>query len=238
MDVAYVIRLSELSKIVERIIEASFNAHKETTEDPLHSVRLLHTSMEEWEAKVPPELSYRQKPSELWVCAPHSAYRYVSPSCDSSAYRLASWIRILLYRSLDPFPSIQAHGRAPADAIDAANQITRHVESLLSSGRIHQAPIHLIPSLFAAMGIHATDLIGDDRNSVWTELGQIKIRLCLIALKRIKSAWPVAGWVEELFARFLLRHTPKTCSCGRRPGGQRRRSQPRSGTTFLSTVRS
>lgn len=57
----------------------------------------------------------------------------------------------------------------------------RQTEDLLSASLIHGCFIHIIPSLFAAMGMHAVNVRSDD--IVLEQLGYIKIRLSIIALK-------------------------------------------------------
>ncbi len=83
----------------------------------------------------------------------------------------------------------------------AANQIVRIVEDLLSSRRIQQCPIHIVPALFSAMGMHAIDICSDD--VVREQLGNVKVRLSMIALQELKSTWPVSGWIFLLFTKIV-----------------------------------
>ena len=83
----------------------------------------------------------------------------------------------------------------------AASQLVRIVEELLSSRRIQQCPIHIVPALFAAMGMHAIDICSGD--VMREQLGTIKIRLSMIALRELKSTWPVSGWIFLLFTKIV-----------------------------------
>lgn len=85
----------------------------------------------------------------------------------------------------------------------AASQIVRIVEDLLTSKKIQQCPIHIVPALFAAMGMHAIDICSGD--VIREQLGNVKIRLSMIALRELKSTWPVSGWIFLLFTKIVRR---------------------------------
>lgn len=85
----------------------------------------------------------------------------------------------------------------------AANQIFRLAEEVLSSGHIHHCPIHIVPGLFAAMGMHAVDMGSGD--PVREQLGYVKIELSMIALRELQDTWPVSGWIFLLFSKILRR---------------------------------
>jgi hypothetical protein len=107
-----------------------------------------------------------------------------------------SWFRVLTHRTSPQTQHL---------AVNAANQIFRLVEELLSSNHIHHCPIHIIPSVFAAMGMHAVDIGSGD--AVREQLGYVKIELCMIALRELQDTWPVGGWIFLLFSRILRRNT-------------------------------
>lgn len=75
------------------------------------------------------------------------------------------------------------------------------VEDLLTSRRIQHCPIHVVPALFAAMGMHAIDICSGD--VVREQLGNVKIRLAMIALRELKTTWPVSGWIFLLFTKIV-----------------------------------
>jgi len=85
----------------------------------------------------------------------------------------------------------------------ATDKITQTVDNLLSSSMIHHCPIHVVPALFAAMGMHTIDICHG--NSVRKQLGYVRIRLCMIALEELKSTWPVSGWIFMLFTKIVSR---------------------------------
>jgi hypothetical protein len=113
-----------------------------------------------------------------------------------------SWFQIVTHRSFCPKNSIDfAREDSHQKAMKAASQIVRIVEDLLSSKKIQQCPIHFVPALFAAMGMHAIDICSGD--AVREQLGNCKIRLSMIALRELKSTWPVSKWVFLLFTKII-----------------------------------
>jgi hypothetical protein len=114
-----------------------------------------------------------------------------------------SWFQILTYRSLCPndATNIALAEESQQNAMKAAGQIVRIVEDLISSQKLKQCPIHFVPALFAAMGMHAIDICSGD--SVREQLGNVKIRLSMIALRELKSTWPVSKWVFLLFTKIV-----------------------------------
>jgi hypothetical protein len=92
---------------------------------------------------------------------------------------------------------------AHALAMDAANRMVRIVEELLSQSHILHCPIHIVPALFAAMGMQAVDICSGQ--SILEQLGVVKVRLAMIALRELQSTWPVSGWIFRLFAKIVRR---------------------------------
>lgn len=87
--------------------------------------------------------------------------------------------------------------------MNAANRMVRIIEEVLSSSAINQCPIHVIPALFAAMSMHAQHICSGD--PVREQLGSVKIRLSMIALRELQSTWPVSGWIFLLFTKIIRR---------------------------------
>lgn len=88
-------------------------------------------------------------------------------------------------------------------AMDAANRMVRIVEQLLSQSHILHCPIHIVPSLFAAMGMQSVDICSGQ--PILEQLGVVKVRLAMIALRELQSTWPVSGWIFRLFAKIVRR---------------------------------
>lgn len=103
-----------------------------------------------------------------------------------------------------------------------SNQMARIVEDLLASNSIQHCPIHIIPSLFAAMCMQAVNLQSED--AVLQQLASVKLKLCMIALRELQSSWPVSGWIFLLFTKIVRRiheqdETPRQHRSARRSSG-------------------
>ena len=85
----------------------------------------------------------------------------------------------------------------------ASNQMVRVVEDSLASNSIQHCPIHIIPSLFAAMCMQAVNIQSGD--VVLQQLASVKLKLCMIALRELQSSWPVSGWIFLLFTKIVRR---------------------------------
>ena len=210
VDVSYVIALSKLSPIVERILENSFNASNQTNQAGVDALESCSNLLNEWKAQLPEELHLEHSGECLWTSMLHIAHRYVCYHSSRLHIKKTdfdngnSWFEILAHRSapkeeLSMPPRISPHKLAH----DAANRMIRIVEDLLSSACVLHCPIHIVPALFAAMGMHAVNICSG--NSVLEQLGYVKVRLCMIALRELSSTWPVSGWILLLFSKIVRR---------------------------------
>ncbi|OCT48972.1 cutinase transcription factor 1 alpha [Cladophialophora carrionii] len=189
VDCLYVIALVELSFIAESIVEKSFTAFNATTADNMDMFQDCSDALEQWKSRLPPQLSIDNTSNCLWTSMLHIAH---------------SWFEIVTHRSISPQdlspPSMKT---AHTLAMDAANRMVRIVEELLSQSHILHCPIHIVPALFAAMGMQAVDICSGQ--SILEQLGVVKVRLAMIALRELQSTWPVSGWIFRLFAKIVRR---------------------------------
>lgn len=115
----------------------------------------------------------------------------------------ASHHRILIHRNKSSqfsLENIQDSQRLRV-AVDAASQVVRIVEDLLSSSHILHCPIHIIPGLFATMGMHVVDIRFG--GAVERQLAVVKVWTCMIALRELQTSWPVSGWIFRLFTKIV-----------------------------------
>ncbi|EXJ73930.1 uncharacterized protein A1O5_02224 [Cladophialophora psammophila CBS 110553] len=189
VDGLYVIALVELSTIAESIVERSFTAFNATTSDNADMFQSCSHALEQWKSGLPLELRIEYTSTCLWTSMLHIAH---------------SWFEIVTHRSISPQnlspPSMKT---AHFLAMDAANRMVRIVEELLSQSHILHCPIHIVPALFAAMGMQAVDICSGQ--SILEQLGVVKVRLAMIALRELQSTWPVSGWIFRLFAKIVRR---------------------------------
>lgn len=85
VDGLYVIALVELSTIAESIVQKSFSAFNSTTSDNADMFQSCSEALEQWKARLPPELNIVNTSTCLWTSMLHVAHRLVSffRSCDA-----------------------------------------------------------------------------------------------------------------------------------------------------------
>ncbi|KAJ9628263.1 hypothetical protein H2204_009380 [Knufia peltigerae] len=188
-DALYVMALVDLSFIAERIVHSSFTAFNSTTSDNATMFQECSEALEQWKSQLPLELDLESNSSCLWTSMLHVAH---------------SWFEIVTHRSIKPQDlSPPTMKTAHTLAMDAANRMIRIVEEMLSRSHILHCPIHIVPSLFAAMGMQAVDICSGQ--PVQEQLAVVKVRLAMIALRELQSTWPVSGWIFRLFAKIVRR---------------------------------
>ncbi|KAI1627506.1 fungal-specific transcription factor domain-containing protein [Exophiala viscosa] len=189
VDGLYVMALVELSFIAERIVHSSFTAFNSTTSNNTEMFHSCSEALDQWRSRLPPELQMENSSTCLWTSMLHIAH---------------CWFEIVTHRSITPQnlspPSMKT---AHTLAMDAANRMVRIVEGLLSQSHILHCPIHIVPALFAAMGMQAVDICSGQ--SILEQLAAVKVRLAMIALRELQSTWPVSGWIFRLFSKIVRR---------------------------------
>lgn len=80
IDVLYVLALSDLSIIVERIIEQSFNANGQASFKQADTLESCEELLQDWEARLPDELRLGRCGESIWTSMLHVAHRYGSHS--------------------------------------------------------------------------------------------------------------------------------------------------------------
>lgn len=75
VHVMYVIFLCELSKILERIVEKSFNRQEKVSSSCIEKLQECQTMLRGWEARLPAELRFQPSRDCLWTNNLHIAYR-------------------------------------------------------------------------------------------------------------------------------------------------------------------
>ncbi|KAK5556571.1 hypothetical protein LTR46_005083 [Exophiala xenobiotica] len=181
VDGLYVMALVELSFIAENIVHSSFTAFNSTTSYNAEMFQQCSEALEQWKARLAPELNLENNSPSLWTSMLHVAHRSITP------------------QNLSP-PSMKT---AHTLAMDAANRMIRIVEEMLSRSHVLHCPIHIVPSLFAAMGMQAVDICSGE--PVQEQLAVVKVRLAMIALRELQSTWPVSGWIFRLFSKIVRR---------------------------------
>ncbi|KAJ5609951.1 cutinase transcription factor 1 alpha [Penicillium lagena] len=190
IEISYMLHLTKLSKIGEQIIQTPFHASSRTDTEAVGTFQACDGLLQDWEITLPEELQLARRDGCLWPNMLYIAY---------------NWFKVLMYRTRTAENSSSKDAQMSSHhlAMRAADQIIRLTEEVLSSGQIHHCPVHIVPGLFAAMGMHAVDISSGD--TVREQLGYVKIELSMIALRELQDTWPVSGWIFLLFSKILRR---------------------------------
>jgi Fungal specific transcription factor domain len=189
--VAYSMEMSKLAVLLSRIIT---NRYSPKSKNNRGQSQTLSADLQRWENDLAPEMLRQQVTRSLdaafWACLLHANYH----NC-----------RILLHRPRCVTASSDIDAESDAQARSAANATTRIAEDLLTMGTLRQAQVHLVPALFAALGIHA--IVIRRKDPIQTQLAENRSRQCMLALSELAKSWPVGGWILRLFMTLMKRLT-------------------------------
>ncbi|KAH0835351.1 hypothetical protein AYO21_01569 [Fonsecaea monophora] len=191
--VSYAIEMSKLAVLQGQILAQRYSPRPSCM---ITQVGTIPAELREWKARLPATWLRQPLSSSLdnsfWASMLFAAYNYAL---------------ILLYRPTCVLDNTSAEAEHFLKATSAADEITRIAEDLLAAGTLGRAQLHMVPCLFAALGIHA---IGIRRKDVIRgKLAENRSRQCMLALSELAEHWPVAGWILRLFISLIMKLTGK-----------------------------
>ncbi|KAK2787289.1 hypothetical protein FQN52_003419 [Onygenales sp. PD_12] len=161
---------------------AIFGANKDDTK-----VLKSLDSLSSWEAALPAEL-------RSW----HSSISLESGFAAPLIQLSYSTTQILLRRNGFNDPERLVRGTV---AFDAAVQIVRILEDLISSDTVSLFPLRTLPAAFAAISVHIANMRACRPNV--SDVSKHRARLCMLVLKKVQDLWPPLLWYYRLFVRIL-----------------------------------
>ncbi|CEL08521.1 hypothetical protein ASPCAL11670 [Aspergillus calidoustus] len=105
---------------------------------------------------------------------------------------------ILLRRNFFQDPRIMAAG---TPAFEAAVEIVRILENLLSSQLLTAGSLRILPGTFAALSVLITNMRGPASDP--SGISAHRARLCMLVLSKLVDCWPPLLLYYPLFARIL-----------------------------------
>ncbi|KAL2870156.1 Zn(II)2Cys6 transcription factor [Aspergillus lucknowensis] len=105
---------------------------------------------------------------------------------------------ILLRRNFSDGPEIMAAG---TPVFEAAVEIVRILENLLSSELLTACPLRILPGTFAALSVLITNM--RKRTPDIIEVSKHRARLCMLVAGKLRDYWPPLALYYPMFARIL-----------------------------------
>ncbi|KAL3485666.1 fungal-specific transcription factor domain-containing protein [Aspergillus germanicus] len=140
-----------------------------------------------WKASLPRELQCRSSTFTL-------RDGFLSSILSLSFYTY----EILLRRNFFQDPEITAAG---TPAFEAAVEIVRILENLLSSHLLTEGSLRILPGTFAALSVLITNMRGPMSDA--SGISAHRARLCMLVLSKLVDHWPPLLLYYPLFARIL-----------------------------------
>ncbi|RHZ62630.1 hypothetical protein CDV55_106004 [Aspergillus turcosus] len=199
--VMYAIEMSKLAVILGKVLTVQFAPRRQEAADNRDS---LVQELAELEIRLP--LRLRRQPvdesldSPFWSCMLHACYHHC---------------QILLYRPSGARSAFLSEAQEEKRAMVAADLTTRIAEDLLSAGTLSFGQLHLVPSIFAALSIHAVVIRRKD--PIRRQLAENRARQCMLAMSELARSWPVAGWILRLFINLMKKLTGQSVGCDSAP---------------------
>lgn len=191
--VGYAIAMSRLAFHLGHLLSARFSPGARSSRT---SIERIARDLEGWEHALPPDLVRGPVRSTLsapfWACMLHANYH----NC-----------MILLLRPNRIVLDSDEQTENDLKISVAADEITRIAEDLLAAGTVRQGQVHMVPALFAALGVHATVI--RKAHAIRRLVAENRSRQCMLALSELSQAWPVAVWILRLFINLMSRLTSR-----------------------------
>ncbi|KAM5513380.1 cutinase transcription factor 1 alpha [Fusarium oxysporum f. sp. phaseoli] len=192
--IAYMIGMTDLSRMLGRIIHCDFLPSKSMSSSERQE---LKASLTEWRASLP-------------ACMQLSAdgTRTTGPGFLTSMLHLAyNNLLILLFRSScgslgDPNKGSESDGQI---AIQAAACNAPIIENMITENQMCHGQIHVITNIFNTLCVHTLHfrILEGGRRFI----AENRAKTCLLSLQELQKTWEFKNWILQLFFQYLDRST-------------------------------
>ncbi|KAL2818021.1 fungal-specific transcription factor domain-containing protein [Aspergillus granulosus] len=158
----------------------------QTSPDPSIALRPLDY-VTPWKDSLPEELQYRNSTFSLQK-------GFLASTLNLCFYTF----EILLRRNFLQVSQIMSVG---TPVFEAAVEIVRILENLLSSGLLTACPLRALPGTFAALSVFIMNM--HKASSDISDISAHRARLCMLVLSKLLDHWPPLLLYYPLFARIL-----------------------------------
>ncbi|KAF2725949.1 hypothetical protein K431DRAFT_308973 [Polychaeton citri CBS 116435] len=164
-----------------------------------NAIDLTHSDMAlaDWLQNCPPEVKWEAQRHHFWSALLHSNYyttlcllhRAHMPPAGSTATR-----------PLNGYPEETAYPSKNI-AYQAAGMITSIIEALQTHDQLRYTPAFIVYSLFSALIMHVYQMRSSNQSIV--SATQLRLTVCMNALRDVSKVWLVAKMVHTLFESIL-----------------------------------
>lgn len=188
----YIVYLVDLAKRTSQCLEALFGACSDESR-----IQSSLAGISSWQSILPQVLQRNGSAITLqsgyWTSLIHLTYH----TC-----------QILLHRNGFRSPNRLRVGSLPSDA---AVNIVRILEDMMSSGVLTISCLRTIPAVFASLSVQIANISGSSPDA--TEIAKHRARFCMLVLKTLQERWSPLLWYYSLFSGILHKmgcETPDT----------------------------
>ncbi|KAL2838380.1 fungal-specific transcription factor domain-containing protein [Aspergillus pseudoustus] len=194
----YLIHLADLITRVGECLVSKLSSSPHTETNQTSYDKLL-----QWKETLPPR--FREIPSLItpetgfWPAMIHLYY------CD---------YQIVFYRMLSETPVTVG---LSSPLFEAAARVSRLLEDLVASGTLHHAPFLILPSCFASIVVHASNIRRGERDV--RTISEHRAALAMHVLDRFQDMYPIAIWTRYLLDGLLRLSIGQAQGQGQREAG-------------------
>lgn len=189
----YIVYLVDLAKRTSQCLEALFGACSDESR-----IQSSLAGISSWQSILPQVLQRNGSAITLqsgyWTSLIHLTYH----TC-----------QILLHRNGFRSPNRLRVGSLPSDA---AVNIVRILEDMMSSGVLTISCLRTIPAVFASLSVQIANISGSSPDA--TEIAKHRARFCMLVLKTLQERWSPLLWYYSLFSGILHKRGCETPDTG------------------------
>ncbi|GFF27344.1 cutinase transcription factor 1 beta [Aspergillus udagawae] len=178
----YIVYLVDLAKRTSQCLEALFGASSNESK--------IQTSLDRvssWQTTLPHVLQRNNSiislQSGYWTSLIHLTYN----TC-----------QILLHRNGFHYPDRLKMGSLPSDA---AVNIVRILEDMMSSEVLTVSCLRTLPAVFASLSVQIANISGNSPDG--TGIAKHRARFCMLVLKTLQDRWAPLVWYYSMFLKIL-----------------------------------
>ncbi|KAF4185469.1 hypothetical protein CNMCM7927_006676 [Aspergillus lentulus] len=172
----YIVYLVDLAKRTSQCLQALFGARSDES-----TIQTSLDRISSWQTTLPKALQWNHSAISLqnghWSSLIHLTYQ--------NGFQSPNRLRI---------------GSLPSDA---AVNIVRILEDMMSSGVLTVSCLRTLPAVFASLSVQIANISGNSPDA--TEIAKHRARFCMLVLKTLQDRWTPLLWYYSMFLKILYK---------------------------------